>query len=522
MSYIARVPVGNYVYLYECESYREDGKVKGRRKIIGKIDAETGAEVYKKEYGKRNKDDVVSTTSDDEKLFSVNDIKNSTVSEFGLTDLLGRLAESTGLMDALRSSNPRHCTEIYALASHLVANGEPFMHVQDWIENVAIAGNVGNLSSQRISEILKDITPGEREKFFQEWAHKRMETEYLALDITSVSTYSELIEDVEWGYNRDGEDLPQVNLCVLMGETSHLPVYQTAYSGSLSDVTTLGTTLAKFDKITDGKPVLAVFDNGFYSKKNVDLLLSGGKRFVTAMPSSSAFAKKQVTDCADDIDSFDHLIVAGGETLRAMTRKRKWGDYSVYAHVYHNPKKSVADREKLYARVTEMRTRAESDPEKYAGDKTYTKFLEFSETNGSYRISVKQNALKIAVRYSGWFVLISNHIADATEALRIYRAKDVVEKGFLKLKNSLDLGRLRVHGDIAMQSKLFIGFVALVLMSQIHTVMTDKNLYKVFTMRQLMRVLSKRRVQKIGGDKIVFPPTREQREIFFAFGFREL
>jgi hypothetical protein len=34
------------------------------------------------------------------------------------------------------------------------------------------------------------------------------------------------------------------------------------------------------------------------------------------------------------------------------------------------------------------------------------------------------------LRHAGWMVLISNHVKDAAEALGIYRAKDVVEKGF--------------------------------------------------------------------------------------------
>lgn len=62
---------------------------------------------------------------------------------------------------------------------------------------------------------------------------------YIALDITSISSYSQLMKSCEWGYNRDHENLPQINLCMLFGEESMLPVYQTAYTGSLKDVTTL-------------------------------------------------------------------------------------------------------------------------------------------------------------------------------------------------------------------------------------------------------------------------------------------
>ena len=106
---------------------------------------------------------------------------------------------------------------------------------------------------------------------YRQWAAKRAETEYLALDITSVSSYSELIDDAEYGYNRDGDHLAQVNLCPLIGEMSRLPIYQTLYSGSIKDVSTLQSTLSKFDKIVDGKPILTVMDKGFCSTKNTNM-----------------------------------------------------------------------------------------------------------------------------------------------------------------------------------------------------------------------------------------------------------
>lgn len=139
------------------------------------------------------------------------------------------------------------------------------------------------MSSQNISKILNNITINDIEKIYQEWAKKRCETEYLSLDITSTSSYSELIGDVEWGYNRDGEALAQVNLCMLMGETSRLPVYQILYQGSLRDVTTLKTTFEKFDAIVGDREILAVMDKGFYSKRNVDELIGGCKKFVMAV-----------------------------------------------------------------------------------------------------------------------------------------------------------------------------------------------------------------------------------------------
>jgi hypothetical protein len=68
-----------------------------------------------------------------------------------------------------------------------------------------------------------------------------------------------------------------------------------------------------------------------------------------------------------------------------------------------------------------------------------------------------------------------------------------------------------------MQNKVFIGFISLILLSTIHVTMSDKNLYAKMTMRQLIRRLAKLRVQEIGGQRIVYPPTKTQRQIFKAF-----
>ena len=122
---------------------------------------------------------------------------------------------------------------------------------------------------------------------------------------------------------------------------------------------------------------------------------------------------------------------------------------------------------------------------------------------------------------AGWLVIISNDVADAKEAIIIYREKDVVEKGFLRLKNSLDLGRLRVHREDSMQNKVFVGFISLILMSQIHKVMLDNGLYKKMTMKKLLMTLSKLRVQEINGTRILFPLTKEQKDIYKAFNVAE-
>jgi hypothetical protein len=525
MSFIFEQTVGQHRYVFECESYRDkNGRPRNRRTPIGKIDPVTNSRVYKQDYLDRMKAAGTPINIPDGcRQFSVEDIRRSSLREYGAFYLFQALAERIGLLPALSSALPDSWREVFVLACHLVATGDPFMHCDEWIKS-SEALPVGNMSSQSISKLTAAITPGMRDDFFRSWCARRTEDEYLALDITSASSYSELIDDVEWGYNRDGENLPQVNICLLLGEKSRLPVYQVVYAGSLKDVSTLENTLRLFDGLIGGKAVLAVMDKGFYSKRNVDVLMSGRRqdKFIVAVPFTSKFAKNQVVSEGRDIDCIQNTIVVCGESMRAVSKTGVWDNgRKLFTHVYYVPGKALGKREDLYGHVALLRDEATASPDKFADSKEHKKYLNIRQSGtapGGYTVSVKEDVLNAALRTAGWLVIISNDMSDAKEALRIYRAKDVVEKGFLRLKCDLDLGRLRVHGQDRMQNKVFVGFISLILLSAIHVVMSEKNLYATMTMRQLIRRLAKLRVQEIGDQRIVYPATKTQRQIFEAFG----
>lgn len=528
MSSIIKQKVGDKIYLYESVSYRnENGRPRNKRVTIGKIDTATGNPIYKPEYLVRMAEagtpiEILATNLQ----FSVADIRGSSIKDYGAFYLFKNIAKEVGLSDSLENSIPKYWQEIFMLACYLVSSGEPFMYCDDWIRSTSCFP-VGNMSSQRISELLTAVTPEMREDFYQAWCRCRSEQEYLALDITSASSYSKLIEDVEWGYNRDKEQLAQINICMLMGEKSRLPIYQTIYSGSLKDVSTLKTTLSRMNSVSERKSTLVVMDKGFYSTSNINVILDDPSdiRFIIAVPFTAGFARKQVESERKDIDCLQNTIVSGGSSVRGVTKLRSWNkDHKLYTHVYFNAMKAMNLREELYAHVTVLKEQAEVNPAVAMQKDEYTKYLSIRSSEKStsgYTISIKEDIVAKELEVAGWMVLISNDIANAKDAISIYREKDVVEKGFLRLKNSLDLGRLRVHSSDSMQNKVFIGFIALILLSYIHTVMSDKDLYRQMTMKKLIMTLAKLRVQEINGHRILFPLTKEQKEIFKVFNLTE-
>ena len=119
--------------------------------------------------------------------------------------------------------------------------------------------------------------------------------------------------------------------------------------------------------------------------------------------------------------------------------------------------------------------------------KSYEQFFEVKTTPKRGRqVYYKEDAIKKARRYLGYFVLISNEKMDAFTALHLYRMKDVVEKAFGNLKERINMRRLLVSSEKGLDGKIFVEFVALILISYLDHKMKEANLYKNYTLHQLL------------------------------------
>ena len=100
--------------------------------------------------------------------------------------------------------------------------------------------------------------------------------------------------------------------------------------------------------------------------------------------------------------------------------------------------------------------------------------------------SFKEESIRNAEKNYGYFALLSNGIKDPVTALRIYRAKDLIEKSFNNLKERLNMRRMAVASEDNFEGKLFVQFVALELLSYIKKQMDDKGLFRNYTMQSLL------------------------------------
>ncbi len=132
-----------------------------------------------------------------------------------------------------------------------------------------------------------------QQDFFGKWIAANQQKDLYAMDIISVSSYSEFINFVRWGYNRDKEDLPQINPLMLTGVNTHMPVYYRVLPGSIKDVNTLEDSLANISVLDDSQYHF-VMDKGFYSENNLDAMYGSNKKFLIGVPFTVGLAREAV------------------------------------------------------------------------------------------------------------------------------------------------------------------------------------------------------------------------------------
>jgi transposase len=415
---------------------------------------------------------------------------------------------------------PNIYNKILTLSFHQIADHTPDLYCKNWVMKNDCKVNPIEIASQRISELYRSIDISDINKFYQSWSTLISENEFVATDITSISSYSEKTKEVAFGYNRDHEKLKQINLCLLFGEKSHLPIYSVKYHGSLADVKTFCTTVDQISLLGNFKYKL-VMDKGFYSAKNINWMFKKQINFLVGVPAKPNNIKDLVVRNLDLDTSPNNLIKIGNDYLYYKSLVYDWSiKDKTYVHLYLNKDKNYSETAKIIYEIKDMQLQAIKNPEKYIHDEEFKKYLNIIKSkkcDKKYDVTIKEKIMNNIV-YKGRIVLISDIIDDAYEAIKIYRNKNVVEEGFNKVKNYLELYRLRVQGDKATESKIFVTFISLVLVAYMHKKMLENNLYKSYTLKELFDELNLMKKVYIKNKVIYYPITAKQESILKKLG----
>jgi transposase len=498
-----------YVY-YTLRSYRnKDGKPTSDEVSIGKKDSTTGDLIPNRRY--------YEIFQDSEALASSQPLSPKTVRSCGNVAALLKASDNVGLTGILKDCFPDRWDRLLAAAFYIVCQGNVMMYIEDWFDETEVSFTK-RMDDVDCSKLFASITDEDRSVFFTQWVKYRNEKEYIAYDVSSISTHSRNIDIAEYGYNRDDENLPQLNLGMYYGVSSHVPVYYDLYSGSIPDKAYLEfmMTTAKDLGISE---VCYVMDRGFVTGGNLVYMHDNGIDFISALPGNRLDAqalidgnKWNIRKSANRISEYELYGVAQGIELDGVPMQ---------AHIYYNPEKQAYDEKELYARVEKLQAELEKMSNTKRLTRKYTDYFVIDEKQkDSFAFEIDGGKVDEKLERAGFFVLLSSKPElNSREVLKIYRTRDIVEKNFDQFKNHLDFKRMRTHWAKTTQGKMFVGFLALILRSDMLRRAKGDTQIKNLTFDKILIELRKIRAVKLSDmSEVLTPLTKLQRTILDALG----
>jgi len=494
-------------YVYENTTYwdKETKTCKHLRKSIGHLDPVSGDVVPNRKKNEPNHRKAAYASD-----------KRCTVSGIGIENLLDHAAEDIGLTKTLKAVFPDDWARILTCAYYLVSDGGALAHVDKW-QASNDSPYKEKLPSQRISELIARITPTLQQEFFSNWIKQNNLNDYYAMDITSVSSYSEFIEFVRWGYNRDKESLPQINLLMLTGVKSHMPIYYRIIPGSIHDVSTLQESLSNMSLLDNGAHFHYVMDKGFYSAPNIDAFYANHKKFLMGIPFTVDFACNAVEEHRDTIQSPQNLCTVYEDDLYAVTDSMEWDGHRFYVHIYYDSFKAATEQKNFDHTLCCCMNELQNNKRVKEHKSYYDNFFIIHTTpERGTKVEYNEEAIKEhKQKRIGWFVLATNDIKDKVHALEVYRSKDAVEKCFDDLKNDLDMKRIRMHSAATMEGRIFLQFIALLITTRLKEVMNDAGWFHKYNLQEVLNEMKSVRQVQLEGSRTTYTTelTGFQKEI---------
>jgi hypothetical protein len=295
------------------------------------------------------------------------------VEDVGVVRVFAELARRIGLRECLEEAfGPRTADALVSLAAFQNQKAAPLYLADSWVRSLARSDRPAlDLSSSGIRRLAGVIGSGDagKELFHKAWIKKLGSPEALVHDTTSISTYGAL-ELAEFGHNRDGERLPQVNLSLVADKRTGLPLHYRLVSGSVPDVRTL-TATSEVLKALGLEKFSYSLDRGFYSKANVVMMLEAGLGFTIGVPLSTTIAREALRRSVSALRSLRSAFNFNGRETRFTRTEIDGGLFGssepLALFVFRHPKRKAESESSMVERALALEERASVAPGKSAG-----------------------------------------------------------------------------------------------------------------------------------------------------------
>ena len=416
----------------------------------------------------------------------------------GVTDILEFVGRDSNIDADVRKAFPQGgvADKILSIARYWIATGgQTLPRMAAW-QAMHDAPYPGTMSDDMIGDLFQQVgvDEGGIQEFFRLRASRLGTDPVVAYDSTTVSTYSENLHEARQGFNKDGDGLDTIKLLTLYSVRDREPVAFAKQPGNVPDVISVGNAITQLEALGIAKP-LVVTDNGYASESNMAEFALRNQKFLTLVDTDVKWVRKTVDKLQDELDGAEGVCpfdtdVCGATLMQdhefSKTRKRGRGDKAageeerftkrLYVHVFRSPDVRCKRESAFQRRLFKVKEQLESGVELKEGAMRWaSRYVSVSTQGrgGIPKVTFKNEAVREARKYFGYFALATNQAMDRFEALRNYRLRERIEEHFGMDKRYFDGRRTRLWKADALRGRQFVQFVGLCYLSKFRRMVDD-------------------------------------------------
>ena len=439
------------------------------------------------------------------------------------------IMEKLEINKILKEICPQKMNIIKCLVLNRLLRPLAVQNIQRWVEGTILSNECKQgLSSQSLSNFLADIGSSSLpQHFMQRFIKRNNKVKSVVYDLTSLSSYSKLNSLLEYGYNKDGNGLPQFNLSLAVDKERGIPLLYDIYPGSIKDVSVMENTIKRM-KDTGMNFSVLVLDRGFFSTSNIEDLVTNELPFIIGAPYTLKEIRSIISKFHEDVENPDLVHMYNKKSIFVKDVSANIGTRTIKGYLFHDMKREQEEKNSFYIRLYEIRNALlkvriqkgitpEKKFESIARDLKL--YFEYKITGDHFDVFIKKKAVAQRIHKMGKMVILYNGDFTWEQCLSMYKEKDVVEKCFRTLKSDILASPLNAQKDEVVKGLVFVMFVALVLRFKLFDMMRCAKLEQKYSIGTLGLELEKiKKVKLQNGDTVTTEVTKKQRELLGAMG----
>ena len=461
--------------------------------------------------------------------------------KLGTHVVIEKVAEEYELKKLLARHFGKHAGLALDLVSYLIVNEDNAgQYYPDYaFTHPLFTDGMRILSDSSLSRFFADVSKDQIQGFLNDWNGRQDHRQriYLSYDSTNENSQNGDIDIVEFGNAKDDKGLPIFNLSLAYDKTNKVPLFYEEYPGSINDVSQFKYLV---DKVSEYgyRSIGFVLDRGYFSRANIEYMDEKKYHFVIMCKGCKPLVTELIGAKRGTFESDRGCYIPNyriyGTTVKMPLFKGEKKER--YFHLYYNPSRLAAEREKLEVDLEKMHTTLNSLKGRAVEiGAPFTKYFDLHYAPGKGKeppvflfATEKTDVIGRELDLCGYFCIISSEAMSAKDALLLYEGRDASEKLFRSDKSFPGSRSMRVTTNEAVSAMLFVEFVALIVRNRMYNLLKEQMMRltvrrNYLTVPAAVKELDKIEMVRMRSGRYILDHavTKTQRVILESFGLNE-